>query len=550
MDPSVLLTTTAAMMTFGGAAIALAPGAEVTLTLEDRVVQRISGDLFGQFLERPSWGGEFGPEAVVNDQGQLPEAVERHLRDLRAPLVRFPAGTDADYINWQDMIDLPGRPGRPATKGHQGGLVTNRFGYPEYFGLARRMKWRTILVGNLREALYRQRPLAEAAAHAAELLRYAKSRAPRGSITAFQVGNEGWFFWPPEPNQLAALNLADDDAAATWLRECLVAYADALHRVDPKVSLIADGPRPGDGRIAEVWTKAVDHPEVRARYRYLAAHAYAPMGIWNSHRNGVALQANQLTQDEVWDAAVATLGRFDERGQALADSTAYGDIQRLGYRAVVTEWNWNGWGFAKRFPQATFREGVPATLSSAGFLHGMMRHPNVDLATQSMMLGTTWGITAVRVNPKGRVAFGTQSEVTRLYAQYHGNELLASTLAGSPVVDKPVSLAGWWPPVARMASVDALVTQDRRAIYVHVIHRAREGTMTLNLPLPTTVGGAGVRVHTLTGEFSLSTAGGGELRRQTTTLTPAHRALKVVLPPASVSVIVIPRRSPRPPEMD
>ncbi len=141
------------------------------LTISQRVHHRLSPDVFGQFLERPTWGGEAGPENVCDEQGHLSAEVERHLAGMHAPLVRFPTGTDGDYIDWTDLADLPGRDRRPVTTGYTGGKVTNRFGFPEYFALAGRLGWRTILVANLREALYRKRPLDQAAEHAAALLR-------------------------------------------------------------------------------------------------------------------------------------------------------------------------------------------------------------------------------------------------------------------------------------------------------------------------------------------------------------------------------------------
>lgn len=149
-------------------------GLAATLEISDEVSHALSSDVFGQFLERPSWGGERGPEGVCDDQGKLSPEIEKYLADLRAPVVRFPFGTDGDYVDWQDLIDLPGRAERPSTTGHTGEKVTNRLGLREYFELARRMGWRTILVTNLRDALYRKKPLADAAAHATALVEYAR----------------------------------------------------------------------------------------------------------------------------------------------------------------------------------------------------------------------------------------------------------------------------------------------------------------------------------------------------------------------------------------
>lgn len=520
---------------------------DARLVINAQPVRTAPPAVFGQFLERPSWHGEKGPEAVCDDKGRLPAAVETALAELHAPLVRFPVGTDGDYINWQDMTDLPGREKRPLTRGHQGGDITNRFGFPEYFDLAKRMGWKTILVANLRDPLYNQKPLPEAAAHAAALLDYGLKHAAPGSIAAFQIGNEGWFFWPPKAEERAALGMDDLDKAALRLRECLIAYADAVRKVNPKIPLICDAPRPDDGGGLEndagkVWRMAVDHPDIRSRYTLLAAHAYAPMGFWITNRNGEKVDRKTLSEDDVWFGTLATLGRFDAAGQNLADSRIYDDIAQLGFKTAVTEWNWAGWDLNKNFPQITFRDGLPAALSSAGFLHGLIRHPNVSLATQSMMLGTAWGITSVRMLPDGTVIHGPQAEPVRLYAELHGDELLGSKLEGVPAVEAPVTLASWWPQALRLSLLDPVVTANPDRLFVHIISRNRTEEMPLEIQLPPGRSPSGpAHLTTLTGDPAAVTTGGkGRLIRTTRKLPATGATLPVTLPAASISVLEIP----------
>ena len=108
--------------------------AGIEVTVSDTVLHEIDPRLFGQFMERPSWG-EIGPEAaVIPGTHQLRPEARQLLRRMRIPIARFPGGTDVDYIDWRDMIDnVPGREGgRPITVGHQGDRVTNYFGYDEF----------------------------------------------------------------------------------------------------------------------------------------------------------------------------------------------------------------------------------------------------------------------------------------------------------------------------------------------------------------------------------------------------------------------------------
>lgn len=525
-----------------------AHAADAILRITDEVSHPLPSGVFGQFFERPSWAGETGPEAVANAQGELSPEIEARLAGMHTKLVRFPSGTDGDYIDWQDMIDLPGRPERPLTTGHHGDSVTNHFGFPEYFALADRMKWSTILVTNLRDALYHKKPLAEAAAHAAELVAYATHSPVPVQIAAVQVGNEGWFFWPPKtPEERTALGLVDDAACAIWLRECLVAYADAIRAVRPDVPLIADAPRPLDGGglengAAAVWRAAVDHPDVRSRYTLLAAHAYAPMGFWSVDRNGEKLTPADLSPEEIWNAATTTLGRFDAQGRPVADAAAYDDITALGYRVAVTEWNWNGWGFAKTFPQAGFSDGMPAALGVAGFLHGLMRDEHATLANQSLLLGTSWGITSVRATSDGTVGYIPQGEAMRLHAEFHGTEVLASELTGSTMIEAPVRVTTWWPQVARAAVLDAVVSADSTHYYVHLLNRHRTDAQTLKVELPNRTAPDGhATVHQLTAMPESNTTHIGNMTRVELEKTWSNRVLTLEIPPASIAVIVLPR---------
>lgn len=517
------------------------------LVIEDKIVHPLPEEVFGQFLERPSWDGEFGPEAVCDDQGRLPGSVETALAGMHTPLVRFPFGTAGDYIDWQDLTDLPGRETRPLSTDHFGNKIANRFGLPEYFELAKRMGWKTILVANLRDALYNKKPLPDAAIHAAAMLEYGINHAAPGSIAAFQIGNEGWFFWPPKPEEREALGVADLDTAALRLREALIAYADAARRIAPAIPLICDAPRPDDGGGLEndagrVWRMAVDHPDIRSRYTFLASHSYAPMGFWSVMRDGQPIEPSDLSEDDIWFGAVATLGRYDEAGQCTADAKAYDEIQKLGFRAAVTEWNWNGWDLQKRFPQAGFRDGVPAALGAAGFLHGLMRHPNVALATQSMMLGTKWGITSVRVLPDGSVIHGPQGEAVRLYAEHHGGRVLASRLEEVPVISKPAAFSSWWPQADRLALFDAVVTANEDRIHVHLINRSRTENLPLEIVLPPGRSPSGpARLTTLSGDAAnVTTTGQGQMVRTSREVPASGTKLSVNLPSASISVLEIP----------
>ena len=198
--------------------------APVRLTVHDRVLNEVDHRLFGQFLERPSWGGETGPEAAVDPAtGRLQSDVFRLLQTMQIPVLRFPGGTDVDYMDWTDMIDnAPGRaPGasRPVSVGHGGDEVTNDFGIDEALELAEDLDAEMVLVVNLGDAVLARTTIEEAARHAAGLVAYANAevgealpegmpnwpgiRAQNGRETPygvryFEIGNEVWLFDHPD----------------------------------------------------------------------------------------------------------------------------------------------------------------------------------------------------------------------------------------------------------------------------------------------------------------------------------------------------------------
>ena len=91
------------------------PAEPVRIRVEAKELHKVDRRLFGQFLERPSWG-ETGPEIATDTNGVLSAEVVSMLRAMQIPIVRFPGGTDVDYVDWTDMIsNVPRRASeRPA----------------------------------------------------------------------------------------------------------------------------------------------------------------------------------------------------------------------------------------------------------------------------------------------------------------------------------------------------------------------------------------------------------------------------------------------------
>lgn len=188
-------------------------------------------------------------------------------------------------------------------------------------------------------------------------------------------------------------------------------------------------------------------------------------------RTGQPVRLAEVAPRDLWQALVAMPGAFSPAGENIAFGHRIDEAAELGYAVCCTEWNWNGWG----------GKGVPvdirhaAALGAAGFLHGLIRDGDrISMATQSMLVGSVWGVTAIRVDPTGRVAprlFPT-GLVTALYARYHGSRRYPLRHEPLPTYDQPYRFPwGDDTPGPTVAFLDAVATGDDRTLYLHLINR-------------------------------------------------------------------------------
>ncbi|MEO0530262.1 MAG: hypothetical protein AAF266_06745 [Planctomycetota bacterium] len=471
--------------------------------IEDRVENRVDDRLFGQFLEIASWG-EPGPEALVEPKsGRLPPPIVEKLRDLRAPVIRFPGGIDIDYLDWTDRIDnapqrAPGAP-RPVSR-TRGNELTNRFGYDEFLALAATLNSDPLLVVNLRRSLEPGADVAAAAEHAAALVAYcnavptdtrldpamrewAELRQANGHkapwrVRYWQVGNETWNYLA----EVAEKNgLRDAETIGRWYVDRLVAYAEAMRRVDSELVLIADGWYIDEAVRDQILTD----PRLGRHYDYYALHTYAPGGPVRLYRDGEPIEPDAVSREELWYAWVGMPGHFSEGRVYAKGPGAFVGEPRLGW--AITEWNWNGWGagIQQHGRLATIAQGVGA----AGYLNAMIRHgDHLQLATQSMMLGVSWNIAAVEADADAEhEPFLTPSgATTALYTQYHGDRRLAVTpLGATPEVTRNLTLVGWGRHDATepLPLIDTVVTRSDDRLFLHVLQRSLTDAISLRFDL-------------------------------------------------------------------
>jgi len=543
-----------------------ASGEEIRFRIRNEIVHRIDPRIFGQFLERASWG-EPGPETFVNRKtGRLPGDIVERLDKMRIPVIRFPGGSDVERIDWIDMIDnAPGRkPARPVTRVGDN-TITNFFGYDEYFALRDELGCESILVLNLLDGLTKRRSLDEAARHAAGLVAYCNAsvgtklpegmpdwpavraknghRAPIGA-EYFQIGNE-WRFTLPKV--VESRGVQGKLALAEWYLKVLHAYIRAIREVDPDVHLIVDGVI-GQG----VEKIVLRDPLVRDEVRFVAFHMYAPGSVRVVRNIGVRTDPATLTLDDWWYGCATMPGMYAD-GVNVGLGPQIEDARDLGYRIVCTEWNWHGRDL-ELIPEAFSARYLPIArgLGAAGFLHGLMRQGEaIDLATQSMLVGSEWEIAAVRADPTGKTPpyYLPQGLATAFYGRHHGEQLLAVDPPMLRGRAQPYIIGEWtrWPRVTPTvtAYVDLLATADAANIYVHAINRHREHPQNIAVDLDELHIGNAAATHLRL--VAREDAGGENAKSPQPCVIVRDEAevrdgvLRAQAPPRSVSILEIPR---------
>ena len=526
----------------------------IRFTVTDQTVHQIDPRMFGQFMERPSWG-EIGVEgALVPGTNRLQPKVRELLEAMEVPVIRFPGGTDVDYMDWRDMVsNVPGRaPERPISTGHRGHKVSNHFGYDEFLQFCEQTCAEAIVVVNFRDGLLRKKPLKETAAHAAALVAYCNAlvaanlpegmfgwaalRAKNGrmkpyGVRYFQIGNETWAFLN-EAQKLAPQGLGQ------YYVDCLKAYIDAMKAVDPEIEIIVDG---HDGSLRGAVPLALK--QLGGRIDYFVTHFYRPWAMTEVFRVGRKVEIEELSAEDIWYAWTA-MTEFDEHGQGVYHSPGIEAARRTGYRVAITEWNWNGWwrNTASRPPlNSRWAKGVGA----AGFIHAMMRSGDViDIACQSMLVGMGWGISAVHADPaavKDPVYLPT-GQLTAFYSKHHGDRLVKVDAVGVPTYEQPYRMGGIRPS-KKVAVIDAVATANETTVYVHAINRSFDKAMEVTIDLSGFEAGDGAVHHMVQGRLNDAPKDGQpeqvgrEIKRK---IEGSSKPLKVTLPKRSVSCVEIP----------
>lgn len=480
--------------------------AEISFSIKNKVIQKINPRIFGQFMERPSWG-EIGVEGgLIPGTSKLQPEVLKLLKEMQIPVIRFPGGTDVDFLDWCDMIDnVPNRTTqRPVSTGHLGHKVTNNFGYDEFLQFCEDTDSEAIIVVNFRDALLKKKPLRQAAMHAAALVAYCNApvgaKLPQGmyewpalrakngrvkpyKVKYFQIGNETWAF-------IRDLKKMLPDKAPQFYTECLSEYIQVMRSVDPSIEIIVDG---HDGDLSGIFREV--HKQSADQVSYFATHFYTPWSITKVLKNNKEVPVEKLSPEEIWRAWVAVTW-FDENGQSIINHPGINSARRYGYKVGVTEWNWNGrWRLGGSVPalNSSFAKG----LGAAGYLHAFMRAADViELGCQSMLVGNSWGIHAIKADVEAKIPpyYMPTGQATMFYSKHHGEKLLALESRNVPTYEQPYRMGGIRPE-EKVAYIDALATANDKSVYFHAINRSFDESLNITIDVSAFGRLAGNAIH-------------------------------------------------------
>ncbi len=451
----------------------------VSIVVYDEAVNPVDHRLFGQFLERA--GSEPGPEsALVEGTKELQPKVVDLLKEMQIPIIRFPGGgaREGSENHWPDFVDnVPGR-----TSEREAG---NYYGYHEFLITCEKIGAEPLLVTNFRDAVWKSIPLEEAAMRAAGLVAYANapfgSKLPEGmpdwpavraanghpepfNVKIFQIGNE-WPAWSHAIDKVGGIEGFRNQV--DWTLHCVKIFSEAMREVDPEIELIIDGQvwDEEDGRFMNL---LLAEDSLREYADYVASHFYRPWKARKITLDGANVLWNSLSDEDVWRAMVS-VPNIDAQGFSVLKNRSWDLAIKHDWPVAVTEWNWNGWGNSRSMFRSLHAKGVGA----AAFLHAMMRNGDrIDLACQSMLVGSKWPISAIKVDPEGKhePVMNPTGQVTAFYSRYHGDERLNLDCDGVNFFEQPYAL-GQIQPAEKVGVLDVVATADDDRVFLHVIHR-------------------------------------------------------------------------------
>lgn len=445
--------------------------------------------LFGQFLERAG-KDEPGPEAAVQN-GKLSADVVSILSAMNIPVVRFWGGGMLEWTDehWFELVDEPGSLCFRRKK-------HNQFGYNEYFSLANELGWQSLIPVQFRRAVLMLSPLDEAATEAANLVSYCNGVATNDTLANkwvalrvkngytnpfgvkyFQIGNEWCSYF-----DLIAKHTPykTPEEQAEWLVKCIKKFAVEMKNRDKTIKIITDGVA-WTPYHRKLLTLCLSDTSLKKYVDMVTIHAYKPWKI-DSITDGVNKNYKTISNDKKWLAGVA-VPNINSDGYSTFDDSMFVVARKYGWRLAMTEWNWNGFSHKDSTTANLYLKGIGA----AGFLHAILRHAeNMELATQSMLVGAKWELNAIRVaNNKAdaKAILYPTGAITSFFASHVGDTFVPVMVHNNEFYNQTLKV-GQITPADKVAYLDVVATQKNNRVFLSVINRHPQKGYNLDVILP------------------------------------------------------------------
>lgn len=364
--------------------------------------------IFGGFLEHfdhQVYGGLFDPDSPLADENGFRRDVIAALKELGAPIVRWPGGCFVSGYHWEPGV---GKTRQPTDDMAWGVIEPNTFGTDEYVDLCRVMDWEPYICNNAGNGTIEEmRNWVEYCNGTTG--KYAELRQANGypeprHVPIWSIGNEN--YWPTE------IGHKPIEQWAPFVRDA----AQAMKAADPGIQLTAAA------RATREWTLPLI--EAAGPYLdYISIHSYW-LPLWQKND-----MPDYLTCIMHSEGPEETLSSFVN----ILDESGYRGKIKIAY----DEWNLRGWhhpGFPRktvqdysdpevqRLIQARDLNDIPSqytmadALFSASFFNACLRHAD-DVAMANI---------APIVNTRGPLFVYPEGIVKRTH--FHAMALYANEL--------------------------------------------------------------------------------------------------------------------------
>lgn len=400
------------------------------LTIDPKPRFELSPYLYMQFME-PLGVHDASVEAGWDFlKMQWKDHFLQATRELAPTLIRW-GGIFSDYYRWKEGVG-PRTRRRPMFNLCWGGAYSNQVGTVEFVDFCRSVGAEPLVGVNFESdgrKHYRRDPFgrlrtagpAEAAAwvdycnNPRSRLRIAHGRRESLNVRMWQIGNE------------TSYSKAGYDCETTARRT--LAFARAMKRADPTITLIGwgDNPPKGQPSTGECWARRV--MEIAGEHlEYLAFHPHFDSGLPDSPLKGTLYRNNPaLTWQHLMNAWKLTDTKLQEKRQELAG---------LDVKLAITESHF----YLYPHNQVDVLRSWAAGVAYARVLNTQARHGDLlKIATAADFAGNRWTVNAVMI--AGQLSYLMPvARVMSLYRHHVGRQAVG--VAGPPDLDVTASRTG------------------------------------------------------------------------------------------------------------